>query len=241
MPSASSARTKSRPHRIVQFRRQSSPLDVDVVGAAANTYGLEFVPSCEYHGMADGLHVYLMSCVGGSALSRVQRDFFAQGVEGKLYVSACPEFHPKLHEVRRGLPLLFRPQYPMVLGHEDPLEMNIHVEEDGHIAGLADWVNAIVTPFGTTLRALVTLVGVQTRHGWAFHGSAANLRAYFWDQFYGLVGRISDTDSRAIDIARLFGLFKWYGFDRRYERGGAGVVGADDAAIPILKAICLGQ
>jgi hypothetical protein len=37
--------------------------------------------------MVDGVHVYLMGCVGGSALSRVQRNFFVQGAEGKLYVS----------------------------------------------------------------------------------------------------------------------------------------------------------
>jgi hypothetical protein len=129
----------------------------------------------------------------------------------------------------------------MVLGHEDPLEMNIHVEEDGRIAGFTDWADAIVTPFGTTLRALETLIGVQTQHGWVFHKSAASLRAYFWDQFYALVGRISDTDNQAIETARLFGLFKWYGFDRRYETGGARVVDADDASIPILEAICLGQ
>jgi hypothetical protein len=73
--------------RIVQFRRQGSLLDVDVIDAAANTYGPEFIPSCEYLGMVDGVHVYLMSCVGGSALSRVQRNFFVQGAEGKLYVS----------------------------------------------------------------------------------------------------------------------------------------------------------
>lgn len=34
-------------------------------------------------------------------------------------------FLPKLTEVRQGLPLLFRSNYPMVLNHDDLLEMNI--------------------------------------------------------------------------------------------------------------------
>lgn len=72
------------------------------------------------------------------------------------------QFGSKLNEVRQGLPLLFRPNYPMVLNHNDILEMNIHVDEEtGHITGIADWADALVTPFGTSLGGLETILDVQ--------------------------------------------------------------------------------
>ncbi|KAH7019622.1 hypothetical protein EDB80DRAFT_820092 [Ilyonectria destructans] len=61
----------------------------------------------------------------------------------------------KLDEVRQGLPLLFRPSYPMAFRHDDLLENNIHVDEaTGHITGIVDWPDAIIAPFGVSLAAL---------------------------------------------------------------------------------------
>lgn len=61
-------------------------------------------------------------------------------------------FDPKLTEVLQRFPLLFRPDYPVVLNHNDLLEMNIHVNwKNGRITGIVDWADAKIAPFGTSL------------------------------------------------------------------------------------------
>ncbi|KAF2789018.1 hypothetical protein K505DRAFT_393437, partial [Melanomma pulvis-pyrius CBS 109.77] len=69
----------------------------------------------------------------------------------------------KLDEARQGLPLLFRPEYPIAVQHDDFLENNFHVDEaTGHITGVVDWADAMIAPFGISLGGLETILGVQT-------------------------------------------------------------------------------
>ncbi|KAF5027341.1 hypothetical protein F66182_542 [Fusarium sp. NRRL 66182] len=154
---------------------------------------------------------------------------------------ALPErFQPSLREVRHGLPLLFRADYPLVLNHDDLLEMNIHVDEGtGHITGIVDWADAIIAPFGTSLGGLETILGVQTSSSWLFHAKHDYLRAQFWKTFYGCIGYISDTDRQAIEVGRKFSLFRTYGFDRRPERDNAAPLDAGDQEFVCLEAFCL--
>ncbi|EEQ30019.1 hypothetical protein McanMca71_007960 [Microsporum canis] len=132
----------------------------------------------------------------------------------QLSLSLPNRLQLKLDQVRQGLPLLFRPGYPMALQHDDLLENNIHIDEvTGHITGIVDWADAIVAPFGVSLGGLETIIGVQTASSWHFHPSHVSLRQHFWDMFYREIGDISEEDQRSIEIARLFGLFRTHGFE----------------------------
>ncbi|KAI0408312.1 hypothetical protein F4802DRAFT_549313 [Xylaria palmicola] len=149
-------------------------------------------------------------------------------------------FRPKLDEVRQGLPLLFRSHYPMVLNHDDLLEMNIHVDTgSGRITGIVDWADAKIAPFGTSLGGLEIILGVQTSSCWFFHPNHKNLRMQFWKTFYESIGYLSDDDRRAIEIGRIFGLFRTYGFDRRPEKENAMPLKEGDQELVCLEAFCL--
>lgn len=159
---------------------------------------------------------------------------------GKLSGALPERFQTKLDEVRQGLPLLFRPDYPMVLNHNDLLEMNIHVDAGtGHITGIVDWADAKVSPFGLSLWGLETVLGVQTSSSWHFHPGHERLRSQFWDTFYTVVGDLPDDDRRAIEVARVLGLFRSYGFDRSPEKDDAVPVGEEDSDFVCLEALCL--
>ncbi|TAQ84463.1 hypothetical protein B7494_g7212 [Chlorociboria aeruginascens] len=134
----------------------------------------------------------------------------------------------KLNETRQGLPLLFQPEYPSAVQHDDFLENNFHVNEaTGHITGVVDWADAIIAPFGLSLGGLETILGVQTSSSWHFHPNHVELRDYFWDTFYEHTGLISAESRRSIEVARLFGLFRTHGFDE------------GDARIAYLEALCM--
>ncbi|KAF4964136.1 hypothetical protein FSARC_7918 [Fusarium sarcochroum] len=136
-----------------------------------------------------------------------------------------------LEEVRRGLPLLFRPSYPMSLQHDDLLENNIHVDETtGRITGIVDWDNAIIAPFGVSFCGAEIVFGVQTLKDWHFHPCHLSLRRRFWEAFYKEVGDISEEDKRSIEVARLFGLFRTYGFEEN-----------DRATVHGVFSACLGK
>ncbi|KAK1770068.1 hypothetical protein QBC33DRAFT_567425 [Phialemonium atrogriseum] len=165
-------------------------------------------------------------------------------------------------EVPQGLPLLFEAESPLVLNHDDLLEMNIHVDaEFGGITGIVDWAEAKIAPFGTSLWGLETILGVQTsacRHlgvqtsacrprradlgvqtstSRLFHPCHYSLWKEFWDTFYGVMGDLSDCDQRAIEIARILGLFLAYGFDRRLDSGQARVVQEGSPTFICLEAV----
>ena len=133
----------------------------------------------------------------------------------------------KLGEVREGLPLLFRPGYLVVLQHDDLLENNIHVDEaTGCITGI-DWAHTIVGPFGVSIAGLETVLGVQTMKEWHLHPNHIDLRKHFWETFYREIGHVSGEDRHAIEVARLFGLFRTHGFEQK------------DRAIACLETLCL--
>jgi hypothetical protein len=56
-----------------------------------------------------------------------------------LFLELPDSLHPIINKVRENLSLLFRPDFPIVLQHDDLLENNFHVEEaTGHITGIVD-------------------------------------------------------------------------------------------------------
>lgn len=111
----------------------------------------------------------------------------------------------------------------MVLNHDDLFEMNIHVDEDtGRITGIVDWADAKVARFGTSLRGLETVLGIQASSHWHYHSSHDYLRMQFWETtFYEAVGDISEIDRRAIKVGRVIGLFRANGFDRQPDQDDA--------------------
>ena len=158
----------------------------------------------------------------------------------RLSQSLPERFQPKLKEIRRGLPLLFRPEYSMVLNHDDLLKMNIHVDEKtDHLTDIVDWADAMITPFDLSFEGLKTILGIRTFSRWHFHLSHKHLRTQFWKTFYDVVGYISYDDQQAIEIERMFGLFRTYGFDGRLEKENVMPLKIDDKNIIFLKAFCL--
>jgi hypothetical protein len=120
--------------------------------------------------------------------------------------------HPTIKEVKQNLSLIFRPDFPMVLQHDDFLENNFHIEEaTGHVTGVVDWANAKVAPYGISLGGLEIILGIQTNTDWYFHPSHIRLRQQFWDTFDGEIGEISELDRRSMEIARLMGLLRTHG------------------------------
>lgn len=128
----------------------------------------------------------------------------------------------------------------MVINHDDLLEMNIHVDEGtGGITGIVDWADAKIAPFGTSLGGLEAILGVQTSSRWLFHPDHNYLRTQFWNTFYEVIGYLSDDDRRAIEVGRIFGLFRTYGFDRRPEKDNAAPLEEEDQEFVCLEALCL--
>jgi hypothetical protein len=118
--------------------------------------------------------------------------------------------------------------------------MNIHVDEEtGRITGIVDWADALIAPFGTSIGGLETILGVQTSSSWYFHPRHAYLRSQFWKTFYEVTGYLSDNDRQAIEIGRLFGLFRTHGFDRRPEKDNAVPLEEGDQEFKCLEAFCL--
>ncbi|EGC47476.1 conserved hypothetical protein [Histoplasma capsulatum var. duboisii H88] len=219
--------------KVVQFR--SSKLDMERIEFARQSYR-GFIPGCKFYGMIGDVHVYVWDLVPGPAFCQVRRQllsldvrmeqrlhqtvldfarFFASAWNNRPAVMQPPGL---LNEycgiVRQGLPLLFRPGYPMAVQHDDLLENNIHVDEStGRITSIVDWADAIVAPFGVSLGGLETILGVQTASSWHFHPSHVSLRQHFWNAFYREIGDISGEDRHSIEIARLFGLFRTHGFE----------------------------
>ncbi|KIH95123.1 hypothetical protein SPBR_03548 [Sporothrix brasiliensis 5110] len=126
----------------------------------------------------------------------------------------------------------------MVPNHTDLLENNIHVDPaTGHITGICDWKDAEVSPFGTSLEGLESLLGERTTTGWRWVTDSRELRRAFWDAFAAIVG--PGVDLERVGVARLVGIFVKYGFvwvDRENKR----LLTESDNGSSFLDAITLG-
>lgn len=138
-----------------------------------------------------------------------------------LFFELPDSLRPTINKVRENLSLLFRPDFPMVLQHDDVLENNFHVEEaTGHITGIVDWANAKVAPYGISLGGLEIVLGIQTNTDWYFHPSHVRLRQQFWNTFDSEIGEVSDLDRRSMEIARLMGLLRTHGIEWKNAMSG---------------------
>lgn len=89
----------------------------------------------------------------------------------------------ELSQLQEGLPERFRPtvaylismlpkiladNWPLVPNHTDLLENNIHVNNEmDRIAGIWDWKDAAISPFGMSLGGLETMLGKYDK-GWVW-------------------------------------------------------------------------
>ncbi len=64
--------------------------------------------------------------------------------------------------------------------HTDLLENNIHVDPaTGHLTGVCDCKDVEVSPFGTSIEGLESLLGNRTTAGWRWVPDQAALRQHF--------------------------------------------------------------
>ncbi|KAI0188087.1 hypothetical protein F4808DRAFT_454269 [Astrocystis sublimbata] len=195
----------------------------------ASKYGLaqqiyfNFVPQCVYYGVLGALYIYVCDRVSGTAFCRVHFAniirFFAlawnnrQTLELPLglqhdYIATIDKLSPTLPDnlcpiidtVKQDLYILFRPDFPIALY--------------GYISGVVDWYDAFIAPFGLSLGGMEIFLGVQTNKNWHLHPFHLSLRQQFWDTFYSMIGQVSELDRRLIEVARLMGLLRAYGFER---------------------------
>jgi Phosphotransferase enzyme family len=144
--------------------------------------------------------------------------------------SLLSKYSSELSQLQRGLPVRFRPtldylismlprlladDWPLVPNHTDLLENNIHVStETGRIAGICDWKDTDIGPFGMSLGGLETMLGTLTRsRGWCYHVKQQELRDLFWETLYQAMGNVSEEQRKLIEVARLVGLFLANGFE----------------------------
>ncbi|KAH6621284.1 hypothetical protein B0J18DRAFT_432069 [Chaetomium sp. MPI-SDFR-AT-0129] len=136
-----------------------------------------------------------------------------------------------LHRLLTGLPTRFQPivqrcidsldaiiALPMVLLHHDFGDCNVIVDETTcHLAGVVDWAEAAVGPFGVNLHSLQAFTGkLHLRNGWTRYGDYEELQEVFWEGFKGGVVRgVSDEEVRVIKMARVLGLLRSSGFTSR--------------------------
>ena len=78
--------------------------------------------------------------------------------------TGLPErFRPTLDYLIKMLPSLLTANWPLVPNHTDLLENNIHVSrETGLLAGICDWKDTVIGPFGLSLGGLQTMLGKNT-------------------------------------------------------------------------------
>ena len=133
----------------------------------------------------------------------------------QLQIGLPKRFRPTLDYLISMLPSLLAADWPLVPNHTDLLENNIHVsKETGHIAGICDWKDATIGPFGVSLEGLETMLGKRTMSwGWRYHSNQQELRDLFWETLYQAMGGVSEEQKKLINVAKLVGLFLTNGFE----------------------------
>ncbi|KAF2225286.1 hypothetical protein BDZ85DRAFT_91353 [Elsinoe ampelina] len=138
-----------------------------------------------------------------------------------LLTTLPPRFHPTIQHTLASLPTVFR--LPMVLLHKDFNECNILVHPTTcHLAGVIDWAEAEIGPFGTNLHSLQGLMSkLHLRDGWVRYEDYDDLVRAFWGTFGAETGVQDDETVRAIRTARAVGLLRSRGFAGRIGGGAA--------------------
>ncbi len=114
------------------------------------------------------------------------------------------------------MPSIFS-RLPFVLSHADFSSCNIIVHQDsGRLAGIIDWAEAAICPFGQNLYTLQDFSGsLHRENGWRQYKDHGTLQKTFWQTFQREVGGLSAEVMDAIRSARILGCLLTHGFTRR--------------------------
>ncbi|KAH8725952.1 hypothetical protein GQ44DRAFT_795184 [Phaeosphaeriaceae sp. PMI808] len=173
--------------RIVQFRAQSSVLDMETLNLARAIHGRS-VAACTYRGnvgQSSPLSVYMIEKLSGTTYIQARY----------LLSRALPfRFTENLRKIRAELPLLFTSTYPLVLSHDDLCEMNIFVDPNtGHITGIIDWAEARILTFGISLWGMT---GFFLRYGFVWEDGVREIPAKELDSALRYLDAFCTTDDR---------------------------------------------
>jgi hypothetical protein len=110
-------------------------------------------------------------------------------------------FASKLERVRKELPSVFK-ALPFVLSHGDLNVTNLLVNpKTGNIAGIFDWAESRILPFGFALYGLENLLGWMDSEGWHYYDRCRELESLFWQTFRAEAHNFSDADFYLIRAA----------------------------------------
>ena len=73
--------------KVIQFRSPQSPMNIEYLDLARDTYGAEFIPACRYLGLLGQTHVYVLDTVAGDALALALKQLFLPGNSHLLVVA----------------------------------------------------------------------------------------------------------------------------------------------------------
>lgn len=73
--------------KVIQFRSPQSPMNIEYLDLARDTYGVKFIPACRYLGLLGQAHVYVLDTVAGDALALARKQLFLPGNSHLLVVT----------------------------------------------------------------------------------------------------------------------------------------------------------
>ncbi|KAL8354334.1 hypothetical protein RB601_003951 [Gaeumannomyces tritici] len=146
-----------------------------------------------------------------------------------LLVALPTRFHPIIRATIKSLPKILN--LPMVLTHGDFFESNIIVDESSyHLAGVIDWAEAEITPFGVNLVSPQLLMSkLHLRDGYIRYDDYDELTGLFWSTFTSEAGGLSVDTIKTIKAARVLGVLRSKGFTARLGNMATPVPIGDDA------------
>lgn len=126
-----------------------------------------------------------------------------------------PRFHQIIQKCLSSMEAIL--SLPMVLLHRDLSTCNIMVEGTScRLAGIIDWAEAEICPFGQNLDSLQALTGaLHLKNGWRQYEGYGALLDTFWSTFQDEVGDLSVETMKTIKTARIMGLLRCRGFTNR--------------------------
>ncbi|OAA59612.1 Aminoglycoside phosphotransferase [Niveomyces insectorum RCEF 264] len=183
--------------------------------------------------MRDVARFFALAWKAPQKVSETDRARMATTFEDDLraLLAALPDrLRPVVRATLASLPRILA--LPMALVHKDLGDGNILVEEPScRLAGVIDWAEAEIAPFGTNLHSLQDLMSkLHMTRGWTRYEDYDELQRLFWATFHEEVGGLDEDTTQAIKAARVLGLLRSWGFTSRLANMPAPVPIKDDGS-----------
>ncbi|RDW70673.1 uncharacterized protein DSM5745_08184 [Aspergillus mulundensis] len=168
--------------------------------------------------VADIARFFALSWNSPQTVNQTYRDELYHQYEkelGLLLISLPPRFRPLIRGSLDALPGIF--SLPMALLHKDFGVCNIMVDETScNLAGVIDWAEAEIAPFGLNLHSHQRLISkVHLKSGWIRYDDYVILEEIFWATLRKEAGGLDDETIRVVKLARVTGLLLSRGFTSR--------------------------